>query len=214
MKLQLALDIGSTKSLLTVAELVEEWVDLFEAGTPWILREGVGVIRELRNNFPGKKIVADMKILDAGYEEARLAFNAGADLVTVMGVAGECVVQRVIDCATELEGQLIVDLMHMENPLHAAAQFLHQGAHYVAIHSATDHTYKIRDNLKSLIARPHTLSNSLVVAGGIDLQNIRPILRLNPAIVIVGRAITNAQKPHVVASEMKTLLKGGTTDGE
>jgi len=37
---------------------------------------------------PDKEVLADLKTADAGFLEADLAFAAGADLVTVLGTAG------------------------------------------------------------------------------------------------------------------------------
>jgi 3-hexulose-6-phosphate synthase len=39
--------------------------------------------------YPDKLVFADMKTMDAGELEADLAFNAGADIMTVLGSAGD-----------------------------------------------------------------------------------------------------------------------------
>ena len=65
--LQLALDFVDMHRAVQVAELaVPAGVDWVEAGTPLIKSEGLDAVRELRRLFPGKVIVADMKIMDAG----------------------------------------------------------------------------------------------------------------------------------------------------
>ena len=42
---------------------------------------------------------ADLKIMDAGEHEANLAFNAGADIVTVLGVAHDETIRGVVRAA-------------------------------------------------------------------------------------------------------------------
>ena len=86
MKLQLALDDITLAAALALVEDVRTYVDIIEVGTPFLYAEGLGAVRELRRRFPEKEILADMKIMDAGEHETRLALQAGADYVTVLGV--------------------------------------------------------------------------------------------------------------------------------
>ena len=63
--LQLALDFVDLHRAVGVAgQAVPAGVDWVEAGTPLIKSEGLDAVRELRRLFPGKTIVADMKIMD------------------------------------------------------------------------------------------------------------------------------------------------------
>jgi len=68
--LQLALDVGESSQLVEIAERTRPYVDWIEAGTPWILSQGMACVRLLRERFPEKRIVADMKIVDGGEFEA------------------------------------------------------------------------------------------------------------------------------------------------
>ena len=42
-------------------------------------------VRRIKERFPCLEVLCDTKIMDAGAYEARLAFEAGADYVTVLG---------------------------------------------------------------------------------------------------------------------------------
>ena len=44
-------------------------------------------VRRIERSFTAKTLLADLKIMDAGEGEASLAFEAGAGIVTVLGVA-------------------------------------------------------------------------------------------------------------------------------
>ena len=88
--LQLALDFVDLHRALHVAELaVPAGVDWIEAGTPLIKSEGLDAVRELKRRFPGKVIVADMKIMDAGRIEVESAAKAGASGYVVKGVPAD-----------------------------------------------------------------------------------------------------------------------------
>lgn len=65
--IQVALDILETDRAIQIAkESLEGGADWLEAGTPLIKSEGMDVIRKLREAFPDKTIIADMKITDTG----------------------------------------------------------------------------------------------------------------------------------------------------
>ena len=86
--LQVALDFTSIDEAIRVAERISGIDDLWlEAGTPLIKSEGVKAIKRLRELFPDKFIVADLKIADAGRIESELAARAGANMVTVLGTS-------------------------------------------------------------------------------------------------------------------------------
>ena len=79
MKLQIALDLDSADKAVAMAAQVYGLVDIIELGTPLMLKEGVGVVGLMKRRFPDALILADMKIADGGYMEARFAVEEGAD---------------------------------------------------------------------------------------------------------------------------------------
>src|ERR1043165_5484575 len=85
---QISLDITDRDEAFATAELaLRAGVDWLEAGTPFIMAHGATGVRELRTRFPKVPIVADVKIMDGGYNEARLMAQAGATHVVVMARA-------------------------------------------------------------------------------------------------------------------------------
>src|SRR5207248_6037437 len=83
--LQLAIDTLTPREAVALVERVHPSIDLIEAGTPFIKRFGLDVLDLFRQAAPNKLIVADLKAMDAGAYEASLAFDAGADMMTVLG---------------------------------------------------------------------------------------------------------------------------------
>lgn len=51
-----------------------------------MIAEGMNAVRIFRQHFPEKEILSDEKIMDGGYFESKLAFDAGANYVTALGV--------------------------------------------------------------------------------------------------------------------------------
>src|SRR3954466_5640286 len=85
---QISLDLIDRAEALATAEMARRaGVDWLEAGTPFILAEGLHGVRALRERFPGVPIVADLKTMDGGWLEAELMAKAGATHVVVMARA-------------------------------------------------------------------------------------------------------------------------------
>lgn len=85
MKIQLALDRMTISEAIETAKEAEQYVDLIEVGTSLIKEYGVESISEIKKEFSLKPVLADMKTFDNATYEFSIAFDAGADMATVMG---------------------------------------------------------------------------------------------------------------------------------
>lgn len=208
MKLQLALD-GTLEQAFSILQQVERYVDIVEVGTPLIYREGMRAVRDIRTRYPSLTLLADLKIMDAGQEEASIAFEAGADLVTVLGVANDSTVGGAVQAARRRGKQTMVDLMQVAEKAVRAQELLSLGVDYLCVHTAFDlqaaHNVPL-DDLRRLRELPGNLL--LAAAGGISLQTLDAVAALHPEIVIIGSAITGASNPAAVAQAVhERLLK-------
>ena len=93
MKLQIALDDVTLEGALELVKKVRDYIDIIEIGTPFVYEYGMQAVRTMKEHFPDKEILADMKIMDAGYYEAEEALKAGADYITVLGVTDNLTIQ-------------------------------------------------------------------------------------------------------------------------
>ena len=85
---QVSLDLIDIKEAMAMAHTaMQSGVDWLEAGTPFILAEGLHGVRALRKEFPNTPVVADLKTMDGGYLEAQMMAKAGATHVVVMARA-------------------------------------------------------------------------------------------------------------------------------
>ena len=87
MKLQVAFDLQSSDEILNFIEKNGDLIDIIEIGTPLIIKEGLKSVLKIKKKFPKQTVLADLKIMDAGLLEAQIGFDAGADIVTVLGLA-------------------------------------------------------------------------------------------------------------------------------
>ena len=204
--LQMALDVGDTSSLIKLAEQTREFIDWYEAGTPWILSAGMSAVRALRQALPEKYIVADMKIMDGGYYEACLGFEAGANLVTVLGCAGDATISGVVRAAREHHGQVMVDMIQVADLTGRARQVAALGADYIGAHTAFDDQTAGNSPIADLAALSKPGFAPVVVAGGINLKTLPEIAAFRPLTVVVGGALTNAADPANMAHQLREVL--------
>ena len=112
--------LKSSYKAIKIAEQVKEYVDFIEAGTPLIKSVGLESVRKLKEIFPDKKIVADMKTADVGYLEVEMAANSGADFVSVLAAAPRETVIEALKAGKELNVKIMSDLIGIDNKLDKA----------------------------------------------------------------------------------------------
>lgn len=207
MRLQLALD-GTLADSLTLLDQVRSWIDIAEIGTPLVQREGAQALRTMRAAHPDLPLLADFKIMDAGEIEASIAFEAGADIVTVMGFAQDATIAGVVAAAAQAGGEVMVDLMAMPDPAARIHQCLMMGCDYFCVHTAHD-VRRSQSPVEMLRALRFGMPDAqLAVAGGVNLASIGAIVEVHPAIVVVGSAITTAEAPIAMARALHEKMRG------
>ena len=207
MKLQLALDELSLADALALAEQVIDYVDIIEIGTPFVIDEGMNAVRQFKSRFPDKEILADEKIMDGGYLESKLAFDAGADYVTVLGVTDILTVKACLRAANEYRRQVVVDMICVDDLPGRIKELETAGAHILAVHTGADQQAAGRQPIEDLkVMAQHVSRAKVSVAGGINSKTIHEYVALRPDIVIVGSAITHAADPALEARLIKQAM--------
>lgn len=206
--LQVALDFIELKRALKVAEeAVKGGIDWLEAGTPLIKSNGMEAVRKLRKKFPGKVIVADMKIADAGRVESEIAFKSGADIVVVLGSASNQTVKECVEAAKNYGGKVMVDLMGESANLKRAKEVEKMGIDFITIHTPIDQqmTGNINFSLHKKISQK--VKVPVAAAGGINSENIVEAMKAGVSIFIVGGAITKSEDVEKSVKNLKKAIK-------
>ncbi|MFO7882850.1 MAG: orotidine 5'-phosphate decarboxylase / HUMPS family protein [Kosmotogaceae bacterium] len=212
MILQLANDSHIKSRFFSILEEVSNYIDILEVGTPAILANGLSFVKEISKAFPEHKFLADTKIIDGGYIEASLAFESGADIITVLGLASTKTISLANKAAKELKGEIMIDSIGLQDIESFAKRIAHLSPEYLCIHNPSDLSsvgakeYLGEYKNKIEIIRKLLPKTKIAVAGGISLKNLTFILPMNPDIVIVGRSICESENPGKVAYEIKKRL--------
>lgn len=187
--LQLALDFIDLSEALRAAEAAEEYVDWIEAGTPLIKSCGIRAVRILKERFPSKKIVADMKIMDTGALEVKLAADAGADVITVMAAADLSTVREAIAEGRRLGRAVVVDTIGTDPAKMEDIETM--APDFICPHVGIDQQRRgVR--LEDVVRKTKT-KIPLAVGGGITSKTAPAFVEAGAKIIIVGNAITRAK---------------------
>lgn len=208
--LQIALDLMHLKRSVEIAhESVDGGADWIEVGTPLIKSEGAESIRVLRREFPGKKLIADTKTMDVGSFEVEIAAKAGADVITVMGLADDSTISEAVMAARKYGAEIMVDLLNVTDRPKRAKEVEKLGVAYVCMHMGIDQQMRGQeppiDTLKKIVS---DVAIPVAVAGGITAENAGTYVKAGASIVIVGGGIIKTEKITEAAKAVKKSMSG------
>jgi 3-dehydro-L-gulonate-6-phosphate decarboxylase len=207
--LQCAMDYISLAPALAMALRVAPEVDIIEIGTPLCKAEGLHAIRAMRELVPDKLILADFKSPDVGGLEAQIAFEAGADMMTVIGGAPLATVQQALDMAHKMGKEMLMELTGVRDILARAKEWRQMGVERMVYHRGWDeqtHNRQWGEEDKVVIRQLIDLGFKVTVTGGLTNQALPFFADLAVAVVICGRGIREAADPRAAAAEFRASL--------
>src|SRR5690349_15661470 len=136
---QISLDLTDLdEAIETAAMALRAGVDWLEAGTPFILAEGLHGVKKLREAFPTTPIVADLKTMDGGYLEAEMMAGAGATQVVVMARAHEETIKCVVNAGKDFGIKVMGDNLACADMVQGARWLEQLGCDYIVHHIGYD----------------------------------------------------------------------------
>ncbi len=210
--LQIAIDIPDLSEVLKVLRQIPESDHIiFEVGTPLAKRYGAEVILKLREERKDAFFVLDLKTLDTGNLEARMAADATANAVVISGLAPITTIVKAIREAEKTGIYSVVDMLNVEDPVKRLEKIINAGVkpEVVELHRAIDSEHEeppwakakdIKKDFDVLVA----------VAGGIKPENVEMAIQQGADIIIVGRAITKARDIEGATRKFLNYMKPDT----
>ena len=208
--LQVAFDLVDVAEVRRVlSSLPESDHILIEVGTPLVKMLGVSVVKEIRAIRPGAFVILDLKTLDTGNLEVRLAADSTADAVVISGLAPKKTLELSIREARKTGIYSIIDMLNVPDPL-AVLKGLEVLPDVVELHRAIDMEKSAYawSNIRDIQALARDGRRLLVaVAGGIRTDTEGAALAAGANILVVGRAITRSKDIRDMAEQFLTGLK-------
>ena len=208
--LQVAFDLVDVAEVRRVlAALPESDHILIEVGTPLVKMLGISVVKEIRAIRPGAFVILDLKTLDTGNLEVRLAADSTADAVVISGLAPKKTLELSIREARKTGIYSIIDMLNVTDPL-AVLKSLEVLPDVVELHRAIDmeksaHAWSNIGEIQALAKDGRRLL--VAVAGGIRVDTEAAALAAGANILVVGRAITRSKDIRDMAEQFLTGLQ-------
>ncbi|KQQ28546.1 MULTISPECIES: 3-hexulose-6-phosphate synthase [unclassified Frondihabitans] len=206
MKLQFAMDTLTTEAALELAAAAAPHVDILELGTPLIKSAGVSAITAIKEAHPDKIVFADLKTMDAGELEADVAFKAGADLVTVLGVAGDSTIAGAVAAAKKHGKGIVADLIGVKDKAARAKEVTELGVQFVEMHAGLDEQAEEGFTFSTLLDDGKASGVAFSVAGGINASTIKAVQESGAEVAVAGGAIYGAPDVGAAAAELRAAI--------
>jgi 3-hexulose-6-phosphate synthase len=207
--LQVALDYISLPQALVMAYQVAPEVDIIEVGTPLCKAAGIQAVRAIREICPDKLILADLKTPDVGGLEAAMAFDAGADMMTVIGGATIATVEQALAVAHARGKEVLMELTGVRDILERAVEWRQVGVERIVYHREWDAQSAGRlwtEADKDVIRRLIDMGFKVTATGGLTLDLLPFFADLPVSVLICGRGIREAANPREAARQMRQVI--------
>ncbi|MFX0125125.1 MAG: 3-hexulose-6-phosphate synthase [Candidatus Hodarchaeota archaeon] len=209
-KLQVALDLRDLDEAIKIArKSALGGVDWIEAGTPLIKATGMESIRILRQHFPDKTIIADLKTMDASYLETEMAALAGADIVCVLGIAPDSTIIDAVGAGKKFGVKIFADLIGISDPINRAIDLEKLGVDIIGLHIGIDQQLRSDfDKIPFPILKKlkETINLPIAVAGGLKAETIPKAIECGADILIIGSAITRSADPQQATQRLRKVI--------
>ncbi len=202
--LQVALDLDNMQEMERIIDsLPDRERILIEAGTPLVKKFGVGIVGKIRELKKDAFIIADLKTLDVGRIEVKMAADETADAVAISGLGTQESIEKAIHEAQKQGIYSILDMMNVDNFTEKLESISYK-PDIVLLHRNVDlETMKAErgeeqeamtewgniNQIKDILG-----NNGLVaVAGGIVPKKMDQALDSGADIIVVGRYIIGSR---------------------
>ena len=205
--LQVALDLDNIDVMERIInDLPDKERILLEAGTPLVKKFGVGIVSKIRALKKDAFIIADLKTLDVGRVEVKMAADETADAVAISGLGTAESIAKAIHETKKQGIYSILDMMNVDNFTQKLDDVIKMGQkpNIVLLHRNVDlETLKAErgedtsemtewGNIKEI--KEKLGDNGLIaVAGGITPQKVNQALDSGADIIIAGRYIIGSR---------------------
>jgi len=192
MKLQISFDLIDLDKAIAIGSQVAQYADIIEVGTILIYHHGTAAVKQFKEAFPDKVILADTKIVDRGKEVVELFASAGADWITVMAGTSPHVIHATTTAAHNANIKVMLDLIDSDSVGQSALEAKNLGADALLFHQPYSETESLVfldkwDMIKGNSSLP------IFVSAKINRENVDKIAALKPDGIIIGLSITDAE---------------------
>ena len=206
--LQIALDdVSLEDAYRSLANGVDETVDIIECGTILLGAEGKIAVKIMREKYPDKLLVADFKIADSGKVTSGLFLEGKPDFLTVICSAHNKTKKAVVDEIKErgLNTQIQIEL-YGNWTFDDVEEWKKLGIDQVVLHHSVDEPSGWSEQEIETARKLCEHDIKVTVTGGINYESIELFKGLPIFCIIAGRSIRKAEDPAKEAQRIKDRI--------
>lgn len=205
MKLFISFNLLDLDKALIIAHEVRDYCDAFEIGPVLLVQYGASALQRFRNEFPQKTIMADTNIAEFEKEYVEIATKSGADWVTVLAGSSNNTIHNTCSAAHSAGKKVMLDLIDTLSAGQSAVDAKAFGLDALIMHNTeTNNPFTLIDRW-DLVRGNTTLP--IFICNYVDRNNIGELIKLDPAGIIIGRAITHSANPREEANHFYNIIK-------
>ena len=206
---QIALDLPDLDRAVEVADLaVQANTDLLEVGDPLIKRFGMEAVRRIRAAHPTIPLVAELSSSDWADEQVRLAADAGADIVMLLGLRQAMRIERAVSAARACGVGIVVGLPPEQEAGKWCRAAHGHGVDAISVIRNIDASSTVADSFRQVRAVRRATNLPVAVSGGFTPDQVADAISLPWNVVIVGRAVVEAPSPGRVVEKLVQTVHG------
>ncbi|PSW58666.1 3-keto-L-gulonate-6-phosphate decarboxylase UlaD [Photobacterium leiognathi] len=193
--IQIALDQTCLDDAMAVAEKVQSYVDVIEVGTILAFAKGMNAVKTLRAQYPDHILVCDMKTTDGGAILSKMAFEAGADWITVSAAAHIATIEVCKKVADEFNGEIQIEI-YGNWTMDDAKRWVELGITQAIYHRSRDAELAgigWTDNDIEKMRQLSEIGLELSITGGIVPEELYLFEGIKAKTFIAGRALVGEQ---------------------
>lgn len=207
--LQIALDVPDLDQAGRLAQIAAiAGADLIEVGDPLIKRHGMQAAARIRRMVPGIPLVVEFSSSDWIDEQVELAVEAGADIVSVLGLDDPRRIERAVRTARRHQVSLTVGLPNHADAHKWCTSAEAAGIDALAIIRNIDSAKGAAHTAQRLVEVAEATNLPVVVSGGFSPANLSEIIDLPWSILIVGGAFVHSPNPTTVVETLLEAING------
>lgn len=149
--------------------------------------------------------MADIRVIKAGKVLSELAYNSGADIITLIDESTEETLDSVFKLSKEKNKKIQIEINEKINK-YKLKKWKKLGINELIIHRMSELTdvtknesVKVEDLLKELTNEGF----SIMITGGVKPEEVKDFKNFNIAGFIIGRSITKAEDPIIEAKKFQ-----------
>jgi 3-hexulose-6-phosphate synthase len=204
-KLQLAIDVLSTKDALEIVSEAGQYADIIEVGTPLCIAEGAHAVKAIKEACPDKKVFADIKVMDGGDYVPRSVIDAGCDMFSVLAATDDNTMRESIKLAHDHGVMVLADFCNVPDMSKRGSEIDAMGADYLCCHVGYGRQEDGADPVEELRALA-PFKTPKAIAGGIKLDTVEAALNSAAQVIIVGAGICAQDDRAAMARKIRLLV--------